>query len=129
MASRVNLKLEIEVKDEVDCVRNGVRSRAAWLPPTAAPNGKREVVSLTGSAFTALSPPSSARVLVIEFDKEPNDSIINLTLKGVTGDTGVKLVPSSAQPKIPLVLPLGASPSIGIANAESSAQSIEILWL
>lgn len=129
MASRVNLKLDIEVKDEVDAARQTVKSRAAWLPATALPNGKRETVTLTLSAFTALSPPTGAKALVIEWDKEPNDSIINLTLKGVTGDTGIKLIPSSAQPRIPLVLPLGASPSIGIANAEASNQVIEILWL
>lgn len=129
MASRVQLTLNIEVKDEVECARQTVRSRAAWLPAAALANGKRETVSLTLSTFTALSPPTGAKALVIEWDKEPNDSIINLTLKGITGDTGIKLLPASSQPKIPLVLPLGASPSIGITNGEASTQVIELLWL
>lgn len=129
MAIQARLNLKVEVKDETDSLRNGEQSRASWLPATALNNGKRETVTLTLSAFTALSPPTGAKVLIIPFDKDPNTAIINCTLKGVTGDTGVKILPASAPPNIPLVLPLGASPSIGITNGEASNQTIEILWL
>lgn len=129
MANRAQLILNIEVKDETDCAKQTVKSRASWLPATALPGGRRTTVTLTASTFTALTIPTGAKAIVVEFDKEPNDSLINLTLKGITGDTGVKLVPSSAAPKIPLVLPLGSSPSCGITNGEASDQTIEILFL
>jgi hypothetical protein len=129
MSSFATLKLEIDVKDKEFKRRNGVSSVARFSPGANLTNGKRETVTLTASAFTALSPPSGASALVIEWDKEPNNTIINLTLKGVTGDTGITHIPSSNPKNIPLVLPLGASPSIGILNSHGSNQVIEILWL
>lgn len=129
MASRVNLRLDIEVKDEVDFVRNGVRSRAAWLPPTTAPNGQRKIITLTASAYTSLAPPTGTKLLVIEFDKEPNDSLVSLTLKGPTGDTGIPIVPSSAAPKLPLVLPLSSVTNLGILSGHGSDQTIEVVFL
>ena len=83
---------------------------------------KREVVSLTGSAFTALSPPSGAKAVVIFCG-----STASLTLKGITGDGGITTTPSSPI-GLPLVMPLGSSPGIGFLNSGSTA-TVEVWWL
>lgn len=97
------------------------------LPPTrfACASGlpKQEVVSLTGSAFTALSPPSGAKAVVIQ-----PGTATTLTIKGITGDTGVASVPASNPIGGDMLLYLGSSPSIGILNGGSTA-AVTLLWL
>lgn len=84
-----------------------------------------ETVSLTGSAFTALTPPTGTKGVVIILG-----TATSLTLKGATGDTtGIKIAPASNPVNIPFCTPLGASPSLGILNGESSAQSVKVVWL
>lgn len=95
------------------------------LPKTfgcAAALPQSEYVSCTGSAFTALSPPTGAVAVLIE-----PDTNASLTLKGVTGDTGIAITPSSNVIGIPLLIPLGSSPSIGIYNGGSTC-SIRVTW-
>lgn len=82
---------------------------------------KRETVSLTGSAFTALTAPSGAKHVIIL-----PGTAVSLTLKGVTGDTGVALTPASSPTGAPISLPV-SSPSIGIYNGGSTA-SVEVFW-
>jgi len=85
---------------------------------------KLETVSLTGSAFTALSPPSGAKAVLIL----PGTSV-SLSLKSVTGDGGIAVTPASSPLSVPILLPLGATPSIGIANGSASTQSVECIWI
>ena len=92
-----------------------------WTLGISGSAGKRETVSLTGSAFTALSPPTGARAVALFIG-----STASLTLKGVTGDTGTVLTGSSTY-GIPAILPI-SSPSIGIYNGGSTAV-VEVLWL
>jgi len=87
-------------------------------------NGQRQTISCTGSAFTALTVPSGAQLLIIL-----PGTAISLTLKGVTGDTGITIAPASNPIRFPLIIPLGATPSIGIANGNASAQEVELIWL
>lgn len=91
-----------------------------WTPTVR----KMELVSLTGSAFTALSPPTGATAVLIL----PSTNV-SLTLKGVTGDTGVTIAPASNALSLPLFLPLGATPSIGITNGSSSTQTLYVYWV
>lgn len=84
---------------------------------------KRESVSCTGSAYTALSPPAGAKAVAIL-----PGSAVSLTLKGVTGDTGIPIAPASAPIGIPCLLPLGATPTLGIANASATAQVVTVVW-
>ena len=93
-----------------------------WVPGSLLP--KRERVSLTGSAFTALSPPSGAKAVLID-----PDTSVSLTIKGITGDTGTVITPSSAPLGIPVILPLGSAPSIGIANGSATAQVVTVWWM
>lgn len=100
----------------------------AWAPePTrftpASLLPKREVVSLTGSAFTALSPPSGAKAAIIDVGTS-----VSLTLKGLTGDSGTTVAPASSPIGLPLVVPLGATPSIGFANGSATAQTVTVWW-
>lgn len=85
---------------------------------------KREFVTVTASAFTAFTVPSGAQHLVIR----PGTSI-KLTLKGVTGDTGVVITPTSNPTGAETHLSLGASPSVGLTSAHSSDQTVELIWL
>lgn len=87
--------------------------------------GKFEQVSLTGSAFTALTVPTGAKGILIDLK-----NAVSLTLKGVTGDgTGIALEPSTNATGLPLLMPLGTSPSIGILNGSASAQLIDVYWV
>ena len=104
--------------------RDAEQTRARWSTGDASSLGvKRERVSLTGSAFTAFTVPSGAKSLEIRVG-----SAVSLTLKGITGDTGITIAPASNPIGAPVFLPLGASPSIGVANGSGSAQVIELTW-
>ena len=86
---------------------------------------KREEVTLTGSAFTALSPPTNAKKVRIILPA----AAVSLTLKGVTGDTGITLSPASNFIGGTVELTLGASPSLGILNGSATARLITVIWL
>lgn len=92
--------------------------------PGAGTGGKRETVTLTASSFNALTVPSGAKVLIIILG-----SATSLTLKGITGDTGITLAPASNPTGIDAIIPLGATPSIGILNGLASNQNVELCWL
>jgi hypothetical protein len=86
---------------------------------------KRESVSLTGSStFTSLSPPSGASMLVLVLTGTPTGA---LTLKGVTGDTGIPIAPASGWKGFPMMLPLGTSPALGILNAGATIGA-DLYW-
>lgn len=82
-----------------------------------------QIISLTGSAFTALTPPAGAVFCCLALG-----NAVSLTLKGVTGDTGLALTPATNPLGLDAMFPLGASPSIGIANGNTSAQPIAVIW-
>ena len=123
MAALVRMRIELEVLGS-DGVRVITRDREwRWSPGVG--NGKQETVTLTGSAFTALTVPTGSKAVLIF----PADGAVSLTLKGVTGDgTGISIVPASVPINGPLFLTLGTTPSIGILNGGATS-SAEILWL
>lgn len=122
MASpNVSLNDEVVVFDGT--TRRSYPSQAGWLAGSLLP--KEEWVSLTGSTFTALSPPSGAKAVRIWL----TSADVSLTLKGVTGDTGVVVSPASAFAGMILNLSLGTSPSIGFANGTATARVVRVLWL
>lgn len=84
---------------------------------------KQETISINASTFQALTIPTGAKLLVIDVG-----TAISLTAKGVTGDTGVKIAPTSNPLGIPAILPLGTSPQIGILNGDTNAVSINLIW-
>lgn len=122
MPSLARVVLEASVQDGRETLPLVYRDILAAIG--AGTNGKRETVSLTGSStFTALTVPSGAKAVLILVGTNAS-----LTLKGVTGDTGIALTPSSNAAGYPVLLPLGTSPSIGILNAGTTA-SVEVIWL
>jgi hypothetical protein len=123
MASIVTLKQEVSVRSVDGLELNHPPTIVRWAPG-AGTNGKRETVTLAASAFTALSPPSGAKAVVLILG-----TATGLTLKGVTGDTGIVLVPSSNPLGFDAILPLGTSPSIGITSSNTASQTIEVIWL
>ncbi len=93
--------------------------------PGAGTTGKRETVVLTGSAFTALAPPSGSKLLILILG-----SAVSLTLKGLTGDSSsITIAPATNPPGFDLHLPLGASPVLGILNGSASIQTVEAIWI
>ncbi len=94
---------------------------APTISDVVGTNGKREDVALT-AAFTALSPPTGASAVLIKVVS----GAVTLTLKGVTGDTGIKMQ-SAALTTIPICIPLGSSPSIGVLSDGTAV--LEVLWL
>jgi phage baseplate assembly protein gpV len=85
----------------------------------------REEVSLTGSAFTALTVPTNAKKVRLIIPA----AAVSLTLKGVTGDTGTTITPASNYIGGTVELTLGASPSLGILNGSATARTITAIWL
>lgn len=124
MAAIARVSLEISVTDDNGAVQDYSLPPIQFAPGALHP--KREVVSFTGtSTFTALSPPTGSKLCVIFL---PNTAT-SCTLKGVTGDgTGVTVVPASNATGLPLVISLGATPSIGLLNAGSTF-SAPVLWI
>ena len=100
-----------------------VNRTVRWTP--ALDGGKREIVSLTGSAFTALTVPAGAKAVLIV----PEAAAVSLTLKGLTADTGTTIAPASNAINGPTFLFLGATPSIGIANGNATARNVLLIWL
>ena len=123
MASLAKLTVNLEVRDETFNRTIGEIETATFAPASLLP--KREKVTLTLSAFTALSPPSGAKALMILLPT----TVINLTLKSITGDGGTTIVPATNTSGVPLLLPLGSSPNIGILNNHTSNQIVDIVWL
>jgi hypothetical protein len=97
-------------------------NQSRWSPG-AGLAGKRETITLTASVFTALSPPTGAKLLMLILG-----SATSLSLKSVTGDAGIPIAPSSNPTGIDLIMPLGASPNVGILNGLASDQQIEAIW-
>lgn len=114
------LDVELVVVNERGSEQMGTGRRTFRWTPTVV---KTETVTVTASTFTALSPPSGAKGYFIDLGEA-----VGLTLKGVTGDTGLKTTPTSAPVGIPLMGPLGATPSMGFASSNASDQVVTIFW-
>lgn len=120
MATNVTVAASVILNDGVkDTVKESISNTFAAL----LKNGKRETVSLTNAAFTALTVPAGAKGILLMCDA----SVGPMTLKGVTGDTGIVILTAVA-PGVPIMLPLGTTPSIGILNSNAAAQSVDIIW-
>lgn len=123
MASMVEIYLRANVTTE-----NGLAINMETPPVrfgSAAGLPKQEVVSLTGSAFTALSPPTGSKALIIR-----PGLATSLTLKGITGDSASLTIAPAANPLGgDMLFYLGAAPVLGILNGSVSAQSVTLLWL
>lgn len=87
--------------------------------------GKRETVSLTGSAFTALTAPTGSKLVIILLPA----TATSCSLKSVTGDgTGLSIAPASNGLGLPLILPLGATPTLGVYNGGSTV-ACDVVWV
>lgn len=124
MASLATVKLTLQVVDAT-----GILLDRDLLPVSFAPgagiSGQMQAVTLTNGAFTALTVPTGAKLLIIEL----LPAAVSLVLKGVTGDTGINLTPASNFPGIPLLIPLGASPSIGLLNNATASVTVNVVWV
>jgi len=82
-----------------------------------------QLVTLAGSAFTALVVPAGAVFCCLALG-----GAVSLTLKGITGDTGIALTPAVNPLGLDAMFPVGAAPSVGLANGSTGAQSIVAIW-
>jgi hypothetical protein len=119
IAARVLLRAT--VTDDADGEVVMAETIAASIADVVGTAGKRETVALT-AAFTALSPPTGSAAVMIRVVS----GAVTITLKGVTGDTGVVLQ-SGTLTTIPLLLPLGTTPSIGLLSSGTAV--VECIWL
>jgi hypothetical protein len=115
------LEVELVGLNDRAAVQLGTGRRGFRWTPTVL---KVEQVTVTASTFTALSPPTGAKAYYIDLGEA-----VGITLKGVTGDTGVKVTPASTPVGIPAFGPLGSSPSIGLASSHASNQTVTVYWL
>lgn len=84
---------------------------------------ERDVVSLAAGANT-ITVPLGAQGVAIDLN-----GATEITLKGVSGDTGIALSPSAAVPRLPLFLPLSGVTSFVLTNGESTAQTVYLTYL
>lgn len=120
MATNVTVAATVTLNDGVKAtVQETISNTFAAL----LKNGKRETVSLTNAAFTALTVPAGAKGVLICCDQ----LLGPMTLKGVNGDAGIVILTASA-PGVPILLPLGTTPTIGILNSNAAAQTVDIIW-
>jgi len=117
MTTQIDVRMEVVASNLREVV-----PLLALIGSSAVP--KREQVTVAASTFTALSPPTGAKAVLIDMG-----SALSLTLKGVTGDTGIAIMPSSSPTPVPVLLPLGTSPSIGITSAYGSGQAVTVWWI
>jgi hypothetical protein len=96
-----------------------VSVKESTISDVVGESGKRESVSLS-AAFNALSPPTGATFVMIRWVS----GTAALTLKGVTGDTGVALGTLSATTPA-VMLPL-SSASIGLLASATGV--VEVTW-
>lgn len=95
-------------------------NRADVEASLTAPQFESVVVTLA-NGFTAFAVPSGAQWVLIEFIS----GVFTYTLKGVTGDTGVKIATGTLPPG-PVSMPVN-SPSIGLAC--TGAGVVRVTWL
>lgn len=105
-----------------DGTKDTVHERVLKSIATFSKNGKRDEVSLAGGAFTALTVPTGAKGVLILCQ----DLTGPMTLKGVTGDTGIVTLLATA-PSVPILVPLGTTPSIGILNSGATV-TVDVIW-
>lgn len=74
------------------------------------------------SGFNALTVPTGAQGVMIRLTA----GALTITVKGVTGDTGVVLQ-SGTLTTVPIILPLGTSPSIGLTTSGTGG-TCEVLF-
>lgn len=123
---RVHFQLIVTVEDESGAVSQPINIDKRWVSPAAIPAGAdQRGYSVNNSSFQALTAPTGARLAIIELDSTMDD----MTLKGVTGDTGIDASPTSNPLGLPAVIPLGDSPSIGITNGSGVTQVIPVTML
>ena len=89
---------------------------------TSGTTPKYEQVTLAASGFTALTVPAGAKAVLVVF---PTTGATSLTLKGVTGDTGVTF--SAANLRF-ILLPITPG-TIGFAKGDAGTIVIEVFWL
>ena len=130
MASSGQVLVRYKVEDASGIVVEGPQDIVSDVDIAAALiNGSREAYSLTVSAFTAFTFRTGARGVIVRLVSGALDCL--LTLKGVTGDTGIvlKLAATATLPTLPIVVPVASTSTIGITSATGvSAGVAEVIW-
>lgn len=98
-----------------------VEQIVASIADVVAENGKLELVSLAAATFQALSPPTGSAGVLMKLIS----GAVTITLKGVTGDTGIVLQ-SGTLSTVGVLLPLGTTPSIGLLA--SGTATVQCIW-
>ncbi len=86
---------------------------------TNSPGGGPILTALVEGLNTITVPPNTGMVIIIP----PATTVFTLTLKGVSGDTGITL-----QPGLVAMLPLAAG-STSLLLAASGPMNVSLLWL
>lgn len=88
------------------------------------PNGVLQTVTLTANAFTPLTVPAGAQMMVLFLRAA---AAVSLSLKSITGDAGVPLAGTSPA-RFDALIPI-AGVTIGIASTAAVNQTIEVLFV
>jgi hypothetical protein len=116
MASLARLKIDLSVEGSAgEGILQSFAKEYRFVPGAAADTGgTRITVSIAAATFGSITVPTSAKLVMIFLPADAE----SLYLKSLTGDsTGIALTPASAVAGLPVILPLGASPTLGILNS------------
>jgi len=123
MAVQARLKAELVSRD-ADGIKLDQRVETIFTP-ALLPNGERLPVTLTLSASTTVPVPSGSTACWINLN-----AATGITLKGLAGDTGIAIAPTSNPiTAFPVILPLGSQTNLVFTSTSASNQTIEILFL
>lgn len=119
MAATAEIRIALTVTTSEGTRRTLIDETVRWAP---AQNPDVRTYSVAASTFQSITIFTGAKYIFID----PKGST-SLTIKGVTGDSGCPISPSSAPIDGPICLTLGSSPTLGILNGASSTQEFEVI--
>lgn len=122
--AKVHTRIIVNSDDDFPLVRSDSQATIANVL------GERDSVALA-NGFNAFTVPTGAKGLMIIVEEV--DGTVPLTLKGVTGDTGitVQVGTNDIEAPFPILLPLGTTPVVGITAAIGAGESctVTLIWL
>jgi hypothetical protein len=118
MASTAAVSVSVTVNDGTkDTVKEAVSVPSVSV---SGFNGKRETLTL-GVGATTITPPAGAKGVLLLIQTQ-----VNLTLKGIAGDTGVALQGATAN-GLPAFIPLAGAGATFVLNSTAGG-TIEAVW-
>lgn len=81
-------------------------------------------LTFSGASFISTTGPANATTCIV---LPPNGNTIALTLKGITGDTGIPLNPAGPISAF-LTFPANTTPVVGLTSGAAISGAVTLIW-